>query len=115
MQVHVNTDHTIEGHEALADHVTHVVKNALDSLSDHITRVKVHLSDENGPAKDHKGGKHDKRCMMEAHLEGHPPLAVTAHADSVHQAVGAAADKLARLVESTHGRRHDHKHRRDTA
>jgi ribosome-associated translation inhibitor RaiA len=40
-------------------------------------------------------------------------LAVTAHADTVHQAVDAAAEKLARLVESTLGRLHDHKHRHD--
>ncbi len=113
MQVQINTDRNIEGHEALADHVRNVVEGALDQLSDHITRVEVHLSDENGPTKDRKNGLNDKRCMMEARLEGVHPLAVTAHADTVHQAVDGAAEKLARLVESTLGRRHDHKHRRD--
>lgn len=111
MQIQVNTDHNIEGHEALAAHVTGVVDDALSQLSERITRVEVHLSDENGAKL--KGGPGDKRCMMEARLEGSHPLAVTAHADSVHQAVAGAADKLARLVESTLGRLHDHKHRRD--
>jgi|ERR1035437_1499432 ribosome-associated translation inhibitor RaiA len=113
MQVQINTDHNIAGHEALAAHVSNVVKNALDPLSDHITRVEVHLSDENGATKDLKSGQNDKRCMMEARLEGYHPLAVTAHADTIHQSVDAAADKLARLVESTFGRLRDQKHRRD--
>jgi len=118
MQIQINTDHNIEGHEALTTHVSSVVKSALSQFSEHITRVEVHLSDENGTTKDHKSGKkengnNDKRCMMEARLENYHPLAVTAHADTVHQAVDSAADKLARLVESTLGRLHDHKHHSD--
>ena len=113
MQIQINTDHNIEGHAALNTHISSVVEAALNQFSEHITRVEVHLSDENGPTKDQKGGKSDKRCMMEARLESYHPLAVTAHADTVHQSVASAADKLARLVESTFGRLHDHKHHRD--
>ena len=118
MQIQINTDHNIDGHEALAAHVSSVVESALSQFSEHITRVEVHLSDENGTTKDHKNGanengKNDKRCMMEARLESYHPLAVTAHANTVHQAVDGAADKLARLVESTLGRLHDNKHHRD--
>ena len=109
MQVQINTDHNIEGHEALAAQVSGVVESALSRFSDHITRVEVHLSDETS----HKRGHNDKRCMMEARLESYHPLAVTAHADTLHQSIASAADKLARLVESTLGRLHDHKHRRD--
>ena len=107
MQVRINTDRNIEGHEAMAAHVTGVVNDALGHLSEHITRVEVHLSDENGA--DLKSGQNDKRCMMEARLEGHPPLAVTAHADTLHQSIDSAADKLVRLIESTLGRLNDHK------
>lgn len=113
MQIQINTDHNIEGHDALTSHVSGVVQDALDQLSEHITRVEVHLSDENGPKKGQTGGQNDKRCMMEARLEGYHPLAVTAHADTLHQAIDGAAKKLVRLVESTLGRLHDHKHRRD--
>ena len=62
MQIQINTDHNIEGHEALAAQVSSVVEGALSLVSDHITRVEVHLSDENST----KGGQHDKRCLMEA-------------------------------------------------
>jgi ribosome-associated translation inhibitor RaiA len=108
MQIQINTDHNIEGHEALADQVRGVVETALNRVSDHITRVEVHLSDENGD----KRGENDKRCMMEARLEGRQPIAVTQQSATVDQAVDGAAGKLVRLIESTLGRRHDRETRR---
>jgi HAD superfamily hydrolase (TIGR01484 family) len=62
MQIQVNTDHTIEGHETLAARVRGVVENALSRMSDHITRVEVHLIDESGP----KSRKNNKRTLAEA-------------------------------------------------
>jgi len=110
MHIQVNTDHTIEGHEALADWIRGVVESALSRVSDHITRVEVHLTDETGP----KNGKNNKRCMMEARLEGHQPIAVTDEAATVDLAVNGAADKLARLVAHTLGKINDQRaHRTD--
>ena len=108
MQVQVNTDHTIEGHEALAAQIRGVVEHALNRMSDHITRVEVHLTDERGP----KSGKNDKRCMMEARLEGRQPIAVTDEAATVDLAVDSAAHKLARLIEHTLGKLHDKRNHR---
>ena len=113
MQIQTNSDHSIDGHAALKVHVANVVESALDPFSEHITRVEVHLSDENGATKDQTGGKGDKRCVMEARLQGYHPLAVTAHADTLHQSIDGAADKLARLVEKTLGRLNDRKQRAD--
>ena len=103
MQVQINTDHNVDGHEALADHISGVVESTLGSLSDYITRVEVHLTDESG----HKDTQNDKRCVMEARLQGRQPMAVTNHATTLHEAVEGAADKLTRLVESTVGRLRD--------
>ena len=108
MQIQVRTDHNIEGHQALIDHVSGVVERALNRVSEHITRVEVHLSDVNGD----KSGPSDKRCMMEARLEGRQPVAVTHQAATLDQAVDDAADKLTRLIESTLGRRSDQANRR---
>ena len=111
MQIQINTDHNIEGRETLADRVSGVVEGALSRLSDHITRVEVHLSDENSAKK---GGNDDMRCMMEARLEGRQPIAVTHWAATLDQAVDGAADKLTRSIESTLGRLRDQKsHRTD--
>ena len=100
MRIQINTDHNIEGREALAAQVSGTIETALSRFSDHITRVEVHLSDENGA----KNGLNDKRCMLEARLEGRQPIAVTDEAATLDQAVSGAADKLARLLESTLGR-----------
>ncbi|MEI8170730.1 MAG: HPF/RaiA family ribosome-associated protein [Rhodoferax sp.] len=97
MQIQINTDHHIEGHETLIAWASDEVTSALSRHSGHITRVEVHLSDANG----HKGGQSDKRCAMEARVEGRPPLAVTNNADNLHQAVTGAAEKLNRLIESS--------------
>lgn len=109
MQIQINTDHNIEGHEALVTRVSGVIENALSRFSDHITRVEVHLSDENSDKKD---GYDDMRCMIEARLEGRQPIAVTHQATTVDEAVDGAADKLANMIESTLGRLHDQELRR---
>jgi hypothetical protein len=57
--------------------------SALSRVSDHITRVEVHLSD----ASDRKSGSNDKCCMMEARLENRRPIAVTHEAETLDHAV----------------------------
>lgn len=98
MQVQVNTDHNIENHQDLTDRISDVVEGALGHTRDRITRVEVHLSDENSAAKD---GDRDKRCVMEARIKGHQPVAVTHQAVTLDQAVEGAADKLRHSLEHT--------------
>jgi ribosome-associated translation inhibitor RaiA len=97
MHIQINTDSSIEGREELASQVKGVVEGALSRFSDRITRVEVHLSDQNSDSS----GQDDKRCMMEARLAGRQPTAVTHHAESLVDAVVGAADKLNRSLEST--------------
>jgi ribosome-associated translation inhibitor RaiA len=97
MHIQINTDSNIAGREDLAIQVKGVVESVLSRFSDRITRVEVHLSDQNSD----KSGQDDKRCMMEARLEGRQPTAVTHQAASVNDAVDGAADKLKRSLEST--------------
>ena len=106
MQIQMSTDGNIEGREELATRTNLVVESGLNRFSDHITRVEIHLSDENS---DKKGGNDDIRCVMEARLEGRQPVAVTHQAATVDQAVDGAVDKLHRLIESTLGRLRDHR------
>lgn len=105
MKIQLNTDVHIDGTEALATQVSATVEKALEHFSAHITRIEVHLSDENGD----KSGQQDQLCMLEARLEGRQPVAVTEHAATLEQAVHGAAQKLARLLDSTLGRLHDHR------
>ena len=103
MQVLVNSDHTIVGGASMAGRIRSDIELALQRVSDRITRVEVHLSDENGA----KGGADDKRCMLEARLEGRQPIAVTSHAATIDIAVHDAAMKLMRVIDSTEGRAED--------
>ncbi len=110
MQIQINTGHNIEGGKMLSAHISEVVEDTLRHHSEQLTRVEVHLADENGPDSE----LNVIRCAMEGRLKRHQPLTVTCEAGSVHQAVDEAAEKLDRLVEHTLGRLHDEKiHRTD--
>ena len=109
MKIQINTDHNIEGNQALTEQISGVVENAMSRYSEHITQVDVHLSDENS---NKKGGNNDMRCVIEAQLKGRQPIAVTQQATTLDQAVEGASDKLASLIESTLERLHDQEMRR---
>ena len=97
MQIQINTHTNVAGREELALHIEGVVEGAVRRFSDRITRVEVHLSDQNSD----KSGHYDKRCVIEARLEGREPTAVTHQAASVSEAVDCAAEKLERSLGST--------------
>jgi ribosome-associated translation inhibitor RaiA len=103
MQININTDKTIERNRGLAEHVETVVQAAVARFGEHITRVEVHLSDDNSQ-KSADGGN---RCLLEARVTGYQPIAVSEHAATLHQAISGAADKLKRAVDSALGRLHD--------
>jgi len=107
MQVQVNTSNGIENKEALERWADEFLNDALARFKQEITRVEVQLSDENGAVK----GATDKRCMMEARLNGHEPLAATHHAETQDLAFRGAAQKLVRLLEHTLGKLDRHEHR----
>jgi ribosome-associated translation inhibitor RaiA len=100
MKIQVNTDTHVDGHERMVAHVSATIEHALARFKDHVTRVEVHLSDENAA----KTGPQDQRCLLEARLEGRQPVAVTEHAATQEQAVNGAVQKLQRLLDSTFGR-----------
>ena len=107
MQIQINTDHNIQGREALASRMTGVVEHALRRVADRITRVEMHLSIESGG----RGGQSDKRCTLEARLEGLETVTVTEQSGTLDQAATAAADKLLRAIDARFGKQRDKSHR----
>ncbi|UGQ47450.1 HPF/RaiA family ribosome-associated protein [Massilia endophytica] len=105
MQIHVNTDKTIEQHAGLDEHVNQVVSSALGRFGEQIARVDVHVSNDLAQ----KGADGANRCMMEARVNGYQPIAVSDHSVTLHQAINGAADKLKRAVDSALGRLNDSK------
>ncbi|MBC8051635.1 MAG: HPF/RaiA family ribosome-associated protein [Sphingobacteriaceae bacterium] len=104
MLIQFHTDHTIAGSERQNAYFTTFISEALSRYSTHITRLEIHITDENGA----KEGKNDQRCMIEARLEGLQALAVTNHADTIEQAVKGATDKLKSALETVIGRLKTH-------
>ncbi len=99
MQVHVNSNH-IEGSARLHEWVSASVADRLDRYDEFLSRVEVHISDENGG----KSGADDKRCQIEARPKGHQPLSVTHKAESLEQAIDGAAEKMRHALEHLVGK-----------
>lgn len=106
MIIQVNTDSNIEGNTDVAQQVKAEVENGLEHFSEKITRVEVHLSDENSAKK---SGTKDMRCLLEARLAGLQPVTVSHKAATLEQAVEGAVEKLKRFLDSTLGRLQERK------
>lgn len=101
MLVQVNTDNNIVGDESLAQGVEQTLNRILARYAEHITRLEVHLSDENSTSK---SGGIDKRCLLEARLAGRQPTAVSDMAYTTEEAVTGAAHQMLSLLESELGK-----------
>jgi ribosome-associated translation inhibitor RaiA len=107
MQIQVSTDRVIEGGQQLTLQVQAAVEAKLRIFADRLTRVSVHLSDENSQ----KAGSDDKKCLLEARPAGMRPVVVTHKAATIELALDGAAEKLERLLDRTFARRDDPKGR----
>ena len=107
MQVKVIGDNHIRGSADLAQEVETSVETALKRFGKQITRVDVHLADENS----HKRSNNDKQCTVEAHVAGLQAIAATGNGGSLNQAVDQALDKLVAQLDHKLGRLGDRKGR----
>lgn len=104
MLINLNTDNNIDGNERLSAYLETQLTDGLSRFSSYITRIEVHLSDENA----NKEGRDDKRCVLEARLEGLQPIAVTNNDNTIEQAVNGALDKLRAALDSVVGKLRQH-------
>jgi ribosome-associated translation inhibitor RaiA len=104
MLVEVNTDKNIKNSERLIEYCKSMVEAELDRFSENITRVEIHLSDENGE----KGGDDDKRCLIETKLKGKSPVAVKNTASNVDDAISGAIDKMTKVLETSLDKMRNH-------
>jgi ribosome-associated translation inhibitor RaiA len=80
--------------------VRSTVESTLERYEEDLTRVVVHLRDENGG----KSGPDDMRCQLEARPKGHQPISVTHKADTLEQALDGATIKLESALEHMFGK-----------
>ena len=110
MTIQFNSAHNVKANEELKAPIIALLSEKLNRFSQHITRLDVHLSDENG----NKEGLNDKRCLLEAHLEGVLPLVAKNDGHTYEQAAEGAIDKLKSSLNSTLGRSaNHHQHSKD--
>jgi len=107
MQIQVNTSNGIENKDALERWADGEIRQTLSRFAADVTRVEVHMSDENHDAS----GGGAKRCVMEARLAHHQPVAVTQQAPSLDEAFRGASDKLKRALDSALGKLTKHRDR----
>jgi len=100
MQIQVDSDNHIQSSQRLEEWVRTTIESTLERYEEDLTRVEVHLSDENGD----KPGPHDLRCQLEARPKGHQPISVTHKADSLEQAIDGAAENLEHALEHLFGK-----------
>ncbi len=97
MLVQIHTDKNIEGGSRFKEFFTTEIKNELARFDEIVTRIEVHVSDENG----NKSTPNDKKCVIEARVEKKQPIAVTATSDSPEKAFFEALEKMQRVLDTT--------------
>jgi ribosome-associated translation inhibitor RaiA len=105
MQILVVTDNHVSGSEGLETYVQSVVASALERFGNRVTRVEVHLGDENS----HKSG--GEWCAIEAKLAGLQPITVNDNSGNLNRSVDNAVEKLLRALEHAIGKKEDAKPR----
>jgi ribosome-associated translation inhibitor RaiA len=110
MQIQINSGNTIPMHAALSASIEADLHSTLERFESQLTRVEVHISDENGD----KSGPRDKRCLLEVRPRNYRSLTVSNESADIQTAVSGAAGKMERLLETTFGRLYD-KRRSDNA
>ncbi len=96
MIIQVNTDNHIDGKEDLSTYVSNLVTEKLQRFDSQLTRVEVHLSDENGG----KSGANDKKCSIEARLDNLDPIFASAESDELGKAIHEGVNKIKRAIEN---------------
>ena len=108
MKVQVNTSNDIENKEALERWAAEYLNEHLARFDQDLTSIEVQMTDENHAAK---GGGSDKRCMLEARVNGRAPVAVTIFAANQDLAFRGAAEKLAHALDHAFGKLDRREHR----
>ncbi len=100
MKIQFNTDKNIEGTESLERFVSEKIRSALKHYIDKITRIEVHLSDQNADRE----SIDDIQCKIEARLEGVQPVIVVSKSDSKEKALDDAVGKMKTSLSSIIGK-----------
>jgi hypothetical protein len=97
MKITINHDRHIEAHADQVQLWQSEITASLERFADWLTRVEVHLSDENSQAK---GGPDDIRCLMEARPAGQQPVSIEVREETADQAIREGIKTLERRLDT---------------
>lgn len=103
MKIQLNTDKNIEGSASLELFVSETINNKLKRYSDKITRVEVHLSDQNA----HKSGVDDIQSKLEVRIEGINPILSTGKGNTTEKALNDSIEKMKAALDTIIGKMKD--------
>ncbi len=101
LQIIVNSDNIIPVDAVMTEQIEEDIEKRLARFENRLTRVVVHLKDENAHKND---GQDDKCCMIEARPEGMATINVSHHAPSISEAVIHSIRKIERRLDDSFGR-----------
>lgn len=104
MIIAFNTDHNIDGGNKFTAPLATILLERFEKYSHKIKKMEVHLSDENG----NKKGVDDKRCLLEAHIDGMEPVVCTNHAGTFEESLSGAIHNLKASLDKKLGRAEEH-------
>jgi len=81
--------------DTLDERVHSALEHSVGHMFDRVTRIEVHIKDDNGPDKH---GQNDKRCVMEARPASSQPIAVEDTGSDLYEVVRGAAEKLGKVL-----------------
>lgn len=100
MKIQLNTDKNIQGTEKLEAVVSEKINHGFKQFAENITRVEIHLSDENA----NKTGADDIQCKIETRIEGVQPVMVVSKNSSKEIALDNAINKMKASLDTIFGK-----------
>lgn len=101
MQIQFNSTNNINADQRMAIVLEDIVRADLDRFAERVTRVEIHVSDENSRVR---GGAEDKKCVIEVRIAGLDPSSTSHTAKSLEEAVRGASNKMKRSLDTTLGK-----------
>ncbi|GGD82519.1 HPF/RaiA family ribosome-associated protein [Planktosalinus lacus] len=99
MQIQINSDNNIVIDKRKKEYFSSMIEKSLNRF-DGITRIEVHLSDENSE----KSGTDDKRCLLEVRMNNRQPIVVTNQSDTLEKSISGSLDKIKSKIDTILGK-----------
>ncbi|RYG17378.1 MAG: HPF/RaiA family ribosome-associated protein [Chitinophagaceae bacterium] len=100
----MNTDKNLTIHAEYQAQIEEQLTGTLARFEEHISSIQVHLSDENGS----KEGQNDKKCVLEAHVNGRPAVVASTFGETYDLALTGAIAKLKSALTTIDGKLKSH-------